>query len=622
MRFEAQIPKELGGYRLIRQLGRGGMAEVWLAFKEGDPLEKPWVVKVLLPEHTTSTKHRERFHSEVKTLASLRHGRIVAIHDFGEDRGFLYLVMEYIDGVNLRVFVNALAVEGERIPLVAVLYIMGEIFDALRHAHDRTRAGTPRGVIHRDVTPSNVLVSSEGEVFLTDFGLARYEQEFSFEMFGTLGYMAPEQARGAACPQSDLFGAGGVLHFMLTGAPPRQVTNPMEIEAMLDDPPPPTGRDDVPAILERIRQMCLAPSLLQRFESAADCLELIEQYEGYQRTATVLKRYHLRYFGPPRTGTTEALAMANPTAAAPRTVPLPPPPKPQAEAWFEANEVTTFWHPPSSPRWRPWLDGSASADVPTDYRPAPGGFVEADAPKVRRRPRRGAPTLGEPTIEPTEVLLPPEVGAGPSSSGPGSRPERLGGGVAPEESQGEMPSSLVELPHPPRRTVVATAPASRSHVGIVAMIGVVSCSAALAIVLTGSPKARPGADGPRGQEADASVAQRAADGRVALGATASPEPDGSGERRSPPPRQRLVPVVVVVGGVADGEVQLGETRILLDPIAHTSVRPGRYPLRWRAATNEEWRDAGFVDVLPEDLEGGLLRIQVSASGAARVERGP
>lgn len=162
MRFDAQIPRVLGGYRLIRLLGRGGMAEVWLAHKIGNLLEKPWVVKVLLPEHTGSVIHRQRFLSEVKTSASLRHGRIVPIHAFDEDQGFLYLVMEYIDGVNLRVFVNGLDANGERIPIPGVFFIVAEIAEALRHAHSRARpGGGPRGVIHRDVNPSNVLISSD-----------------------------------------------------------------------------------------------------------------------------------------------------------------------------------------------------------------------------------------------------------------------------------------------------------------------------------------------------------------------------------------------------------------------------------------------------------------------------
>jgi eukaryotic-like serine/threonine-protein kinase len=516
MKFDAQIPKVLGGYRLIRRLGRGGMAEVWLANKLGDELGKPWVVKVLLPEHASSPKHRERFRSEVKTLASLGHGRIVPVYGFGEDQGFLYLVMHYIDGVNLKVFVNALAAHGERIPIVAVLYITGEIADALRHAHDRTRAGAPRGVIHRDVTPSNVLISSEGEVFLTDFGLARYEQDFSFEMFGTMAYVAPEQARGAACPQSDIYGLGGVVHFMLTGEPPRQIDNPLELQAVLDDPPPPTGRDDVPEFVEQIRSMCLEPSLVRRFQSAADVLALIEPYPGYQRAATTLKQYHLRYFGPPRTGTTEALAMANTVGCVEPIVQTSSPRK--AKPVAGDAELTTFWQPTTAAPSNPPLDDQTLANVPLAYRPAPKGRVDRDAPKVRRRPRRDGAQASEPAPPEATAILPP-----PFEVEPRPKTERI------------------------------------------------------------QPRAR--------------------------------------QRRAQDPGAR-VSVLIVVGGVAGGEVQLGDERLLLDPIARTSLLPGRYPLRWRDAPTHEWQEAGSVDVMPEDVDAGFLRVQVSPSEGARVERRP
>lgn len=402
MRIHGQIPKVLGGYRLVRQLGRGGMAEVWLAYKAEDPLEKPWVIKVLLPEYVGSAKHRERFLLEVKTLASLRHGRIVAIHDFGEDQGFLYLVMDYIDGVNLQVFVRALEAKGERLPIPAVLYILCEVADALRHAHDRTRAGAPRGVIHRDVKPSNVLVSSEGEVFLTDFGLARYEKDFSFDIFGTSGYVAPEQARGAACPQSDVFGLGGILHFMLTGEPTRRAPGGMVLDSVLDDPPPPTGRDDVPEAVEKLRVMCLEPSLARRFESAADVVRIIEKSADHQRCAMMIKQYHLRYFGPPRTGTTEALAMAK--AAEPRepTLEVEPPPQSWAEA-RDDEDLTTFWQPPAEV-----AADAGSTHIPPEYRPTPVVRTEPDAPRIRRRPRRdGSPASPPQQLERTELLSPP-----------------------------------------------------------------------------------------------------------------------------------------------------------------------------------------------------------------------
>jgi serine/threonine protein kinase len=687
MRFDAQIPRVLGGYRLIRLLGRGGMAEVWLANKVGDPLEKPWVVKVLLPEHTSSARHRERFLSEVRTLASLRHGRIVPIHAFGEDQGFLYLVMEYIDGVNLRVFVNGLAANGERIPIPGVIFIVAEIADALRHAHSRTRpGGGPRGVIHRDVNPSNVIVSSEGEVFLTDFGLARYEQDFSMEMFGTTAYVAPEQARGAACAQSDLYGLGASLHFMLTGTPPRSVSA-AELHKVLDDPPPPIGRDDVPELLERIHALALAPALADRFESAADVLELIEAYKEYKRATTLLAQLHLRHFGPPKTGMTEAVAMA--TVEPNSTVPLAPPPQPKVDLSPEEDQVTTFWQP-QSPAPRPEADEPLVEKVPPEYRPAPGGRVEADAPKVRRRPRRDGSEPTEPSRpEPTEILPPLFEGeasptteraardTAPTEPEPGERPSggpstRSSTAPSPTSDQAPPASTSIGAEPPvesepasppvrnearpmvvePRRTPGRAAPVrrrTRSLAGTLMGITAVACVAALGVALTrGELEPRPrqavaGQDGRGATQAGRHDADRPAetlpvdDGQVALGSAARSDALQAPERAeepevvaaapsTTPDRAREVgpeiPVVIVIGGIEGGEVEVGDERIPLDPIAHIALPPGRYPLRWRNASSTAWQDAGTVDVMPEDVQDGLLRVQVSPTEGARVERRP
>jgi eukaryotic-like serine/threonine-protein kinase len=689
MRIDAQIPKVLGGYRLIRLLGRGGMAEVWLANKIGDPLEKPWVVKVLLPEHTSSAKHRERFLAEVKTLASLRHGRIVPIHAFGEDQGFLYLVMEYIDGVNLRVFVKGLATHGERLPIAAVIFIVAEIADALRHAHSRTRpGGGPRGVIHRDVNPSNVLISSEGEVFLTDFGLARYEQDFSMEMFGTTAYVAPEQARGAACAQSDLYGLGASLHFMLTGEPPRSVSA-AELHKVLDDPPPPIGRDDVPELLHRIHALALAPLLADRFESAADILGLIEAHKEYQRATTLLAQLHLRHFGPPKTGMTEALAMA--TAAPSSTVPLAPPPRPKVDLSPKEDEVTTFWQPPSpSPSPRPEPDEPLVEKVPPEYRPAPGRRVEADAPKVRRRPRRdGSEPPEPPRPEPTEILPKlfdaerrPTTERSPKDTAP-PEPEPVAqdpaaastrSSTAPSRPPGETPSASASAgaqrpvePAPasppsrddsrPKAVEVLRTPGRavpmrqrrRTFGGSLMATTAVACVAALGVAFTrGELEPRPGRALPGQGSPDeappgrhdafpAAGAPSVDDGDVALGSAARSEVLAAAEAPEQPEvlatapsttqaRARelgpTIPVVVVIGGIEGGEVEVGDERLPLDPIAHTALPPGRYPLRWRNSSSAEWQDAGTVHVTPEDVQDGLLRVQVSPTEWARVEPRP
>ncbi|MEX1362553.1 MAG: serine/threonine-protein kinase, partial [Nannocystaceae bacterium] len=302
MTKEYGVPRRLGEYQLRRPIGRGGMGEVWLAAKDG--LTKPCVVKVLLPRYSADPEYRRRFFREAEILAMLRHGRIVPIIDYGESRGWLYIVMEYIDGVDLGTFCRALVREGGRVPANVAAYVIGEVLEALRHAHERSPGGEHRGVIHRDVTPGNVMISSEGEVFLTDFGLALRETELSGEVFGTLEYMAPEQVKGCACFQSDLFAAGGVLYFMLTGRPPRQARNVAQLIANLEVVQHEICRDDVATPVQRLIELCLVTSLAERIESARDGILLLDKWPGYRKETTVTAALYSSYVGPRKTGLT------------------------------------------------------------------------------------------------------------------------------------------------------------------------------------------------------------------------------------------------------------------------------------------------------------------------------
>ena len=384
------LPKKLGEYDLIAPIDRGGMGEVWLASQKGPT--KPCVVKILLPKFSRDPEYRRRFFREGEILAGLRHGRIVPVIDFGEDKGLLYLVMEFIDGVNLQTFFEALAHKGDRIPIVLVGYIIGEVLEALRHAHERIRDGYPRGVIHRDVKPSNVLITSEGEVLLTDFGIARYEAELSEEMFGTVAYMAPEQALGMATFQSDLFGASGLVHYMLTGEPPRRARNVVDLHETLSEPPPPTGRDDVPEPLERLRTLGLVPEVALRLESARAGLLLLERWDGYRKATTMTAEQYQRYVGSPHSGWT-MLNRAAKVVEAKAEPDGPKSPSPSVDGSDPERPVKTERRPENETAerersdqyvWKPWwIDGENDDDVCEDS--ATTRFVEPDAPRLFRR---------------------------------------------------------------------------------------------------------------------------------------------------------------------------------------------------------------------------------------------
>jgi len=311
------LPGRIGGYRLLRRIGRGGMGEVWLARKPG--LVKPCALKIVLPEHARNPEYRQRFLDEARILSTLRHGCIVTVIEVGEADGYLFIAMDYIDGVNLRTLCEALVAQGRRLPVIVSSYVIGEVFEALRHAHTRTIGGVSHGVIHRDVTPDNVMISSEGEVFLSDFGIACFGADGSAEMCGKLQYMAPEQGMGSASYRSDIWSACGVLHYMLTGEPPRHALTVTEFMENMHPLVRPTGRRDVPEPLERLRASGLEPDAGRRLASAKDALLLLESWLGYRKTTTMLAEIYADVIGPARSGITDLMPMAvvQPRAPAP-----------------------------------------------------------------------------------------------------------------------------------------------------------------------------------------------------------------------------------------------------------------------------------------------------------------
>jgi class 3 adenylate cyclase/tRNA A-37 threonylcarbamoyl transferase component Bud32 len=214
-----QAPSEDDRYRLIKQIGSGGMAEVYLAYDE--TLEREVAFKVLDRKHAQNREAIERFRREARNAASLHHPDIVSIHDRGEtEDGTYYIVMEYMEGGTLEDLIHQ---EGPLSPQRAT-EIAIEVAHALRAAHEK-------GVIHRDIKPQNILLSKAGEAKVADFGIARAATATTMtqvgSVMGTVHYMSPEQALGEpATPKSDLYSLGVVLYEMLTGELPYDAETP------------------------------------------------------------------------------------------------------------------------------------------------------------------------------------------------------------------------------------------------------------------------------------------------------------------------------------------------------------------------------------------------------------
>jgi len=232
------IGKQLGDYTIQSVLGQGGMARVYRGYDS--KLDRYAAVKVIEPKLAGSEdddEYRERFLREARAIARLHHPRIVGVYQFGgaEDATMFYMAMSFLEGRDLRQILKEYARQDKQLSHNQVLTIIRDIADALDYAHRQ-------GVIHRDVKPSNIMVTADGHAVLTDFGLALNAQEGTIgNTFGSVHYIAPEQAvsSAASVPQSDVYSLGVVLFEILAGRVPFEDVSAMSVALKhISDPPP------------------------------------------------------------------------------------------------------------------------------------------------------------------------------------------------------------------------------------------------------------------------------------------------------------------------------------------------------------------------------------------------
>jgi serine/threonine protein kinase len=221
--------RRLGRYELLRPLGAGGMAQVWLAqLRAEDGLSKTVAVKLLAPGLAADPKYQAMFRAEMRMSMWLSHSNIVQVFDCGVEQGQAYIVMEWVDGVTLADLLDSCRESAVEIPLAVIVRVSSCLLKALAYAHELRHEGEHLGLVHRDISPQNVLLSVSGEMKLTDFGIARVmsEDTTSTQPKGKLRYMAPEQLRGEGIDgRTDLYAVGALLHEMLSGEKFRHGTN-------------------------------------------------------------------------------------------------------------------------------------------------------------------------------------------------------------------------------------------------------------------------------------------------------------------------------------------------------------------------------------------------------------
>ncbi|WP_323389114.1 serine/threonine protein kinase [Myxococcus qinghaiensis] len=272
-------PENLGRYELLSQLGRGGMAETWRARLIGAAgVTRPVVIKKVLPEHARDEAFISMFISEARISATLSHGNIAQVFDFGRMDGQYFLAMELVDGQPLHRLMKRAAKTGlKRMPIPLATFIALEMSRGLHYAHSRTdEKGKPLHIVHRDISPDNVLVSYEGQVKIVDFGIAKARMLRDFRtapgiVRGKYLYFSPEQARGHEVDaRTDVWATGLVLYEMLCGRLPVTGTQAEVMMRMArgEFPSPQELREDVPSALNEIVMRALTVEASLRYPSA------------------------------------------------------------------------------------------------------------------------------------------------------------------------------------------------------------------------------------------------------------------------------------------------------------------------------------------------------------------
>jgi serine/threonine-protein kinase len=272
----------LGRYRVLRQIARGGMGAVYLGRTEGaEGFARPVVIKRILPWLTEDRGVAEMFVREARILSNMQHPNIVSVLDFGrKDDGSYLMVLDYVHGYDLSEWQSYVAAVRGHVPFDYALHITCEVLNALHYAHTLKRAdGKPLGIVHRDVTPSNVFLSDQGVVKLLDFGIALVvDEERKFtgrnEVRGKLPYLSAEVVNGTPpTAASDIYSAGLTLYELLTGTNPFDGKQPTEIFVKIlttEVPAVSSKRQDVPAELDAVIARALERDPEQRYKSAAE----------------------------------------------------------------------------------------------------------------------------------------------------------------------------------------------------------------------------------------------------------------------------------------------------------------------------------------------------------------
>jgi hypothetical protein len=343
-----------GPYKLVDRIAVGGMAEVFKAKRRGvEGFEKTVALKKILPHLSDNKEFVDMFKGEAEMVSGLTHPNIVQIFDLGKIEKSYYIEMEYVHGRDLRTILKQAKEKGLRIPLDLSLRIVGQVCSALEYAHrKKDERGRPMEIVHRDVSPQNILISFEGDVKLTDFGIAKAATKASTTdrgaLRGKLLYMSPEQAWGKPIDRrSDLFSLGIVLYEMITDEKPFLGGSEMSILEMVRQcriAPPATLNPRIPESLDRVMMKALLKDPDERYQDAGEMGRSLDRVarERQPPSATELARFMELLFDQEEREEADALGRVSGGArrrgdADPGDAALPAPPEPLPDVGGDAE---------------------------------------------------------------------------------------------------------------------------------------------------------------------------------------------------------------------------------------------------------------------------------------------
>jgi eukaryotic-like serine/threonine-protein kinase len=313
----------IGKFELLRSLAVGGMAEVFLARQTGvQGFEKMLVIKKILPHLANQDRFVQMFLDEARLAARFNHPNVVQIYDLGQDRDVFYIAMEYIHGEDIKSVVRRCAKRKQRLPLEHIVKIFSGVLDGLHYAHNQTDLdGQAKGIVHRDVSPHNILVSFQGGVKLVDFGIAKARSEISTTIPGRVkgkhAYMSPEQCQGFELDlRSDIFSAGVVMYELLTWTRLfKRKTDLDTLKAVVSGEirRPSSICPEIDEDLEAIIFKALARDREQRYQTAQEMQMALEDYlltKGLKSNSVLVSRFMEELFADKLEARTKALEQA------------------------------------------------------------------------------------------------------------------------------------------------------------------------------------------------------------------------------------------------------------------------------------------------------------------------